>query len=429
MEEGDLNEPLTGQNKRKKIHWKRIIFLCTFIPLGIAVFAVCFVFWSQKKEGHKYERKLQLHMAAIITGGYMGAVASWMSGFLIYLHLTSYTNPDIQQKIIRILIMIPVFCVDSFAGLVLNNFQATQKYAVIPNLLRNCYESYIIYTFFSYMIVLLGGEQAAVAVLQEKGSMKHPFPLCCLKPLQLGEKFLTICRRLVVQFMLINPITTLVASILSLIKVTAKDDEGNLVSEPLFKEGDINFSHSYVYLAAIDNVSVTLAFSALFYFYVAMKKALEPYKPLGKFAVVKGVIFVSFWQGLAVALFVKLGVLKCYKTTCQTYTPEIIATALQEWLILFEMVFVACGCRWAFGHEEFMEQSRSPLMAKNVVSAFRVDDVMADVHRDVKGVSKGVARGVQETRAVVYNKGAEAVKKVAELPKKVVGKEDSPNHE
>ena len=61
-----------------------------------------------------------------------------------------------------------------------------------------------------------------------------------------------------------------------------------------------NFSaqSGYLYVTIIYNVSITLALYALFLFYFATKDLLTPYEPVLKFAIIKSVIFLSFWQGM-----------------------------------------------------------------------------------------------------------------------------------
>jgi hypothetical protein len=46
-----------------------------------------------------------------------------------------------------------------------------------------------------------------IAILEKKGVMKHPLPLCCLPKIPLGRSFLYTCKRGVMQFVVIKPIT------------------------------------------------------------------------------------------------------------------------------------------------------------------------------------------------------------------------------
>jgi hypothetical protein len=52
----------------------------------------------------------------------------------------------------------------------------------------------------------------------------------------------------------------------------------------------------YLYVAIINNVSISLALYALVVFYFATKDLLRPYNPVLKFFTIKSIIFLSFWQ-------------------------------------------------------------------------------------------------------------------------------------
>ena len=52
----------------------------------------------------------------------------------------------------------------------------------------------------------------------------------------------------------------------------------------------------YLWITLIYNVSITLALYGLALFYMATRDMLSPYSPAWKFACVKAVIFLSFWQ-------------------------------------------------------------------------------------------------------------------------------------
>jgi hypothetical protein len=48
--------------------------------------------------------------------------------------------------------MVPIYAIDSWLSLVFKNS------ALIFNLLRDCYEAYVIYMFFTYLVTFLQGE-------------------------------------------------------------------------------------------------------------------------------------------------------------------------------------------------------------------------------------------------------------------------------
>merc|ERR1712096_566138 len=60
----------------------------------------------------------------------------------------------------------------------------------------------------------------------------------------------------------------------------------------------------------IYNISISVALYALFLFYFASKDLLRPYDPALKFFSVKTVIFLSFWQGVFLAICEKAGIIQ-----------------------------------------------------------------------------------------------------------------------
>ena len=69
-----------------------------------------------------------------------------------------------------------------------------------------------------------------------------------------------------------------------------------------YHEGRWKVSEGYLYTTLIYNISISVALFALFLFYSATKELLRPYDPALKFFSVKAVIFLSFWQGVALSI-------------------------------------------------------------------------------------------------------------------------------
>merc|ERR1712038_1077646 len=55
------------------------------------------------------------------------------------------------------------------------------------------------------------------------------------------------------------------------------------------------------WLVVVQNVSVFLAFSGLLKFYHAVQDDLACCRPFPKFLCIKGIVFMTFWQGLVIA--------------------------------------------------------------------------------------------------------------------------------
>lgn len=94
-----------------------------------------------------------------IISGCFAAMATFVAMAQAVLHLRNYHDPVQQRLILRLLIMIPVYAVDSWLGIFL------KEYAIYLNTLRNCYEAFVIYNFFTYLMEICGGREELVAEL------------------------------------------------------------------------------------------------------------------------------------------------------------------------------------------------------------------------------------------------------------------------
>lgn len=86
----------------------------------------------------------------------------------------------------------------------------------------------------------------------------------------------------------------------------------------------------YPYIATIINFSQMWALYCLLQFYLQSKEWLAHISPVGKFACIKAVIFVTWWQGLAIALLFNLEM-----TPSEVNVP--LQNAIQAFLICIEV--------------------------------------------------------------------------------------------
>lgn len=63
-------------------------------------------------------------------------------------------------------------------------------------------------------------------------------------------------------------------------------------------------------MAVVLNFSQSWALYCLVQFYTATKDELAHIKPLAKFLMFKSIVFLTWWQGVAIALFYALGLFK-----------------------------------------------------------------------------------------------------------------------
>ena len=271
--------------------------------------------------------KNQREVPAFI-GGYCATV---LSVFQILEHLSCFSDPEAQCKIVRILFMVPLYAMISWVSILQPNA------AEYLNLIRDAYESYAIYAFFSLMLSLMGGVDALYRnlMLEERPPIPHFFPLCWLEPVKVSPRFVQICRKCLFQFMVCKPIVTFFIIIL--------ESNGKMGDELL------DLTKGYFWTTLIYNISITIAFTALLYFYTGTKEFMDGKQAFGKFLCVKAVIFLSFWQGILIAIFAAAGVLPKF----DYWSEQNVAAGLQDFLICIEMLFVAFAHKFCFGSEEY----------------------------------------------------------------------------
>ena len=259
------------------------------------------------------------------------------TAFQIHLHLTCYTNPSEQRKIIRILILVPVYSICSCFAL---KFYSSA--AIYINLVRDCYEAFVLYTFFCLIVEYLGGDKPAAKKLKRSGTavLKHPFPLCFFKPVSVDRYIINAWRCCIMQYVLLKPICTLVAI---LCKALDKYDE-----DEMFNYGE----NSYPWLLLVENLSVTIAFTCLFYFYLATKGILKDRNPTSKFIAIKLVVFLCFWQGIFIGFCVKTGWIHDHENG--GWSKDQIATGIQDFMICVEMMGISFLQRKAFSHIPYL---------------------------------------------------------------------------
>ncbi|KAB5541829.1 hypothetical protein DKX38_014803 [Salix brachista] len=131
----------------------------------------------------------------------------------------------------------------------------------------------------------------------ERGIIKHPFPMNYIfKPWKPGQWFYQVVKFGIVQYMLIKSLTAVLAVLLEVFGV--------------YCEGDFKLRCGYPYMAVVLNFSQSWALYCLVQFYTATKDELAHIKPLYKFLTFKSIVFLTWWQGVAIALLYSLGLLK-----------------------------------------------------------------------------------------------------------------------
>ncbi|XP_020206324.1 protein LAZ1 homolog 1 isoform X1 [Cajanus cajan] len=259
-------------------------------------------------------------------------VALILSTYLIFEHLSAYNQPEEQKFLIGLILMVPVYSLESFLSLL------DSSAAFNCEVIRDCYESFALYCFERYLIACLGGEDKTIQFMESMsltdsstpllkesyayGVVEHPFPLnCFLRDWYLGPDFYQSVKIGIVQYVcLILMIVKMICALLAMI----------LQSFGVYGEGKFEWKYGYPYLACILNFSQTWALYCLVQFYSVIKDKLEPIKPLAKFLTFKSIVFLTWWQGLAVAFLFSMGAFK-------GSLAQELKTRIQDYIICIEM--------------------------------------------------------------------------------------------
>lgn len=265
--------------------------------------------------------------------------ALFITCFQIYKHLRYYNNPNEQRWIVRILFMVPLYALDSWVSLL---FIDSEGYYVYFNAVRDCYEAFVIYSFLCLCHEYIGGESNIMAEIRGKPIRSSWLAgTCCLKGKSYTIGFLRFCKQATLQFCVVKPVMAIITVILHAFNC--------------YSDGNWSPTMGYLYITLINNFSVSLALYALFMFYTATHDLLRPFKPLSKFLIVKSVIFLSFWQGVVLAILENAGVIGGFTEGGAKVGPGTVSAGYQNFLICIEMFVASLALRYAFPYDIYAQ--------------------------------------------------------------------------
>lgn len=324
----------------------------------------------------------QRDLTMINMAGTFTLLSCLITMFHMTAHLRKMNQPFVQRKIIAILWMSPVYALTSFLSLTL---PSGEPYLGI---VKDFYESYVIYQFLSFLIAVLGrGDRNAVVMklVRHADHLKPPYKcLNCLfhPPPQesdeaLANAVLLECQVLAMQFVFFRPATAILSFILEAGGSSGGGDDGD----------DNQWAYFYspqFFVMMVQNMSVFLAFGGLLKFYHAVRDDLAWCQPFAKFLTIKGVVFMTFWQGLVINVIFHASEnnsdnesdddATMSDSTSSTFTS---ASSIQNILICMEMLFFSVAHWCVFPAEEWEDGYKARVMSS---PGFGFQDFASDVN-------------------------------------------------
>jgi hypothetical protein len=288
--------------------------------------------------GSMFETVFMQTVACKAVSGIFSWAAILITCHQIYKHFKFYNVPAEQKWIVRILFIVPIYGFDSWLSLMLFN---TNDLYIYLDTIRNCYEAFVVYNFLNLCYEgYLGGESAIMTEIRGRNTKTSWMTCtCCLAGRTYTIQTLRFCKRATLQFCIIKPLMAIITLILQ--------------SYGYYRDGDFSIHSGYLYVTIIYNTSITIALFALAVFYQATREMLTPYAPVGKFVVVKSVIFLSFWQGVLLSILEAAGAITPVSVggtqdEAATLGTGTVAAGIQNFIICIEMFFAAVALRYAF---------------------------------------------------------------------------------
>ncbi|KAA0056947.1 transmembrane protein 184C [Cucumis melo var. makuwa] len=264
---------------------------------------------------------------------------------LLSQHLFYWKNPKEQKAIVIIILMAPLYAVDSFVGLL--DINGSKEFFMFLDSVKECYEALVIAKFLALMYSYLNISMSKNVIPDEiKGrEIHHSFPMTLFQPrtVRLDHRHLLLLKHWTWQFVIIRPVCSVLMITLQLLGMY-----------PSWLRWTFTI---------ILNLSVSLAMYSLVVFYHIFAKELKPHNPLAKFMCIKGIVFFSFWQGVVLDILVAVGIIGSNHMWLDV---EHVEEAFQNVLICLEMIVFSVLQQYAFNVGPYSgEVERKLKMRKN----------------------------------------------------------------
>lgn len=260
---------------------------------------------------------------------------------------------------------------------------------------RETFEAFVIYSFMKYLLNYLHYDLNLQQTIDFKPGVNHLFPFCFLGTTSGGRLFMHRCKHGILQYVVVRPLTTLLAVFSQLFGV--------------YGEGEYDLGKTYIYLLTINNISQIAAMYCLVIFYTGYKIELSGIKPLPKFLCIKLVVFFSFFQSVLISFIIDF--LSTDESTEDRLTR---GRTIQDFLICIEMLFASMAHHFAYSYRPFIE---APLLDANESCFFTFlrtldftderNDVLDHLYQAILKVKNSFRKGRNLPSVVLLENGDE----------------------
>ncbi|XP_031282115.1 transmembrane protein 184C-like [Pistacia vera] len=271
--------------------------------------------------------RMSREQITLVGVGFCVMVTMHFTVQLLSQHLFYWKNPKEQKAIVIIILMAPIYAVDSFVGLL--DIRGSKAFFMLLDSVKECYEALVIAKFmalmYSYLNISISNNIVPDGI---KGrEIHHSFPMTLFQPrtVRLDQHTLKLLKYWTWQFVAIRPICSILMITLQIL-------------------GMYPTWLSWTFTVIL-NISVSLALYSLVIFYHVFAKELAPHKPLAKFMCIKGIVFFCFWQGVVLEILAAVGIIRSHHFWLDV---EHIEEAIQNVLVCLEMVVFAVFQQYAY---------------------------------------------------------------------------------
>lgn len=272
----------------------------------------------------------------ILCAKYSSILSSLIIFANIFMHLRNYRKPFQQRLMIRIQLIVPLFACSCYSMLS-NPSSVLNKYVLES--IREVYEAFVIYTFFTLLTDMLGGEKNIVILKSGSKPVSHPGVLRYIFPeADISDPYtLLAIKRGILQYVWLKPIICLSTILCEIFG--------------WYDVNDLGITSIYLWLTILYNLSVTASLYCLAFFWKILWNDLKKFSPIGKFLCVKLIIFASYWQGVILSILSYAGLLPKLDNGDEKNTN--IGIYIQNALLCTELVGFAIGHCFSFSYTPF----------------------------------------------------------------------------